>query len=231
LLPQRHLPIVATAWSLSHEMLFYTIFGLLIYYGKRVMTPVIMTWVFIILLKFFGIVTFNHYIANFLFYGNDLQFIMGCLAAYIVINCRIQRGALYIWGGIIGILVAWMLTMNDLLIRETFFSVLVFGLSSTCLIIGAASLERQRAVTIPKFLIFLGDASYSIYLVHIPLVPVFIKVCINTHILEYSRFIAATLTWMTLVLLGCLFHKYIEKPLYIVLREKFGGKSTAKIDK
>jgi exopolysaccharide production protein ExoZ len=231
LIPQRHLPIVATAWSLSHEMLFYTIFGLFMYYGKRAITPFIITWIVVILLKFLGIVTFNHYLLKFLFYGNDLQFIMGCLSAYIVINLRIQRGSLFIFTGIIGFITAWILTMNDLLIRETFSSVLAFGFSSICLIIGAASLERQKVVNIPRFLVFLGDASYSIYLIHIPLVPVLIKVCINTRILEYSRFISATLTWVVLVLLGCLFHKYIEKPLHSVLRKKFTQKPTHEIYK
>jgi peptidoglycan/LPS O-acetylase OafA/YrhL len=45
-----------------------------------------------------------------------------------------------------------------------------FGAGATLAILGAASLERARGLPVPRWLSFLGEASYAIYLAHAPVV-------------------------------------------------------------
>jgi peptidoglycan/LPS O-acetylase OafA/YrhL len=51
----------------------------------------------------------------------------------------------------------------------------VAGVAAVILVIGGIELEREGRLRIPQALQVLGDASYSIYLVHMPLLIIMVK--------------------------------------------------------
>src|SRR5207249_9403829 len=80
--------------------------------------------------------------------------------------------------GIAGVLVlAGFILLLSVPSRSENLRFIVWGLPALAIVGGAVSLEPMIAKTIPRWLLDLGDASYSIYLTHgfvIPMVRVFV---------------------------------------------------------
>ena len=79
---------------------------------------------------------------------------------------------------------------------------------------GGTQYEQRHGIAIPRLLTFLGDASYSIYLVHMPALSVFAKVAMVTHLNEHvPHAILYILLASGSIVVGCVFHLCVEKPL------------------
>ena len=91
---------------------------------------------------------------------------------------------------------------------------LVYGAASALAIAGAAASERQRGWAVPGWLLLLGAASYSIYLVHFPLLSLIAKL-FGLGGLRHA--IPAPLAFFIVVGLavagGIGFHLLIERPI------------------
>jgi peptidoglycan/LPS O-acetylase OafA/YrhL len=93
--------------------------------------------------------------------------------------------------------------------------VILFGIPSFMIIYGLVSLEvNQKIKNIPKVLIFLGDASYSIYLIHYPLLSMANKVFNSLKVYDIlGNFVSCSIITIGIVTICCLFYMIIEKPL------------------
>ncbi|WP_445245099.1 acyltransferase family protein [Microcoleus sp. OTE_8_concoct_300] len=150
----------------------------------------------------------------------NLELVLGCLAAYIVIKYNNKIGK-YRWilFGIanlgyvfLGMLVAWTNIGFD---RITTFAVL-----AAMLILAATSIDLKDSPKIPDLLIFLGDASYSIFLTHGPLISASTKIVEKANLGKYfDGVFAPALVALFTVVLGCIFYSLIEKPLTVFLRQ------------
>jgi exopolysaccharide production protein ExoZ len=73
---------------------------------------------------------------------------------------------------------------------------------------------------IPDVLIFLGEASYSIYLIHLPVITAITKILQNANLGKYfDGFFAPALLAVFAVVFACIFSSLIEKILTIFLRK------------
>jgi exopolysaccharide production protein ExoZ len=88
--------------------------------------------------------------------------------------------------------------------------VIPFGLPSAFLVTGLAGLEYGRKIWIPRFAVLVGDASYCLYLIHLPVI---------SYILPYpaapqpvNRLLIITIV-IVITLVAIPVHLYIEKPL------------------
>ena len=87
-----------------------------------------------------------------------------------------------------------------------------FGIGAALLIHGAASLERRRSILVPRALAFLGEASYSIYLIHFPAVSLASKAAVRLG--KYlPDAVIFSIVASTALGLGILFHVAIERPM------------------
>ena len=166
LIPQPDWPFLAVSWTLCYEMFFYTLFLIFILFGRR------FRWVLgihaaLCLLLNLPMLAPLDYPASFFFNTQVLDFYLGCLAAHLCRHNRLNNpGA---WGlvlaGGVGVLSAcyfnpWL----EANLRQ--LGPLVWGLSFFALITGFATLEKSHRFGVPRVLSYLGDASYSTYLVH-----------------------------------------------------------------
>lgn len=215
--PQQ-LPLLKVSWSLSYEMLFYLLFTLVIIFGMRFAFLITIPWILLILFKLVGILTFPG--SNFLLNPHNLEFIAGCLAAYLTINKLPKSGYIYILLiGILGFILSWVGGMNHLILQDYTSGILCFGISSFFVILGASSIESRKVLKVPKSLIFLGDASYSIYLTHTPIIVALLTLFKKLNVLQHSgTFIQLTVIWIITLFFGLLCYKCIEKPLILYLR-------------
>jgi exopolysaccharide production protein ExoZ len=169
LYPHNPNPILSVSWTLTYEVFFYLMFSLLIVCGKKVFTPIIICWFLGIILKWVGVVSIpsKYDLLNFFFSYYHLEFFAGCLAAYLVAaRTRYGRFMLYAGGTIfilLGLSVSYKLVEIDRI---------VFGIPAFLTVTGAASLEAKRSLEVPDLLLYFGDASYSIYLTHGPVISV-----------------------------------------------------------
>jgi len=166
LIPQNHLPHLGVAWTLIHEMLFYIVFGVAIF-NRKLGSSLIAAWfIAVAVANIFG-----HPVgrASYFLSLNNLLFGLGMLAAWLPERRGLATAvALFVIGNL-GFLAAGLWTNLG---AEP--PLLAFGLASFLIVMQAKPLNflfRER-----RFLLFLGDASYSIYLIHYPVIAVACKI-------------------------------------------------------
>jgi peptidoglycan/LPS O-acetylase OafA/YrhL len=105
----------------------------------------------------------------------------------------------------------------------------LFSIASVLLILGAARLDGDHELQPPRFLLALGAASYSIYLVHYPVVSFCCKVLIalNAHV-AIAPLLAMVLTAIVALLSGFAFHRLVEKPLVAALSARIAPRAVAR---
>ena len=168
LLPINEGTALSAAWTLKHELLFYFIFGVAYFIDR--MYFVMGLWAAAILLAW--LVSFNGHVILALI---NLEFLMGMLLA---VAYRCEWRISYLW--LVGILsfTAWCM-----LGAPRHYSPL-FGLGLACVLFYVVQLEKLCKVQLPRGLIFLGTVSYSLYLVHYPLISMGNRVFPYTGLLQ-----------------------------------------------
>lgn len=175
LLPHpNHGPILGVAWTILYELFFYAVFAVLIA-NRRWGVAVVAVWfAAIVAARFYApLATFPYLYATSVYH---LRFLAGMLLALAVrrgLSLPVPRllacaGAVWLlasalvnaYGG------GWNL----------FEPILGYTPSCVLLMIGLIDAERAGMVRMPALLVHLGDASYSIYLVHFPALSVLAKV-------------------------------------------------------
>jgi exopolysaccharide production protein ExoZ len=91
---------------------------------------------------------------------------------------------------------------------------------ASLLIVAATSIDLKDSPRIPYLLIFLGDASYSIFLLHSPVISATTKIVQKANLGKYfDGFFAPAMVALLAVVIGCIFYSLIEKPLTVYLRK------------
>lgn len=224
--PEGH--IIPVAWTLSHEVLFYLLFAVLLAVTGPWRRFILFAWVTGIVIHMVafesGLIQlksmFGHLASRFVFNFYNIEFLFGCLAAYCAINYEIRlRKWLMIMGGLLFFFSAYGLN-HSVLVPGTPVAVLCFGISFAMIITSFASYNIRTAKNFSRTLSYFGDASYSLYLTHWHLLSLLVKISVKTgldHAIgTYSVIVLCTL--LTLIL-GCLIYQIIEKPLVTRLRK------------
>jgi peptidoglycan/LPS O-acetylase OafA/YrhL len=101
----------------------------------------------------------------------------------------------------------------------TYGTTIPYGIAASGILVGAVWCERAGCLRIPRWAIFLGGASYSIYLLHYPLISVLLKLHdrlgVNGEGWAVPVFLALCLAS---VAAGCLYHVLIERRLIATSR-------------
>ena len=106
--------------------------------------------------------------------------------------------------------------MEEVYVRSFSFDVssLLYGAGSTLIIAVAVESERQGRLRVPSVLLYLGNASYSIYLAHVLALSVLAKVAVIVaqhvpvpHAAIYLGLVAGS------TLAGVGLHELVEKPV------------------
>jgi peptidoglycan/LPS O-acetylase OafA/YrhL len=196
-------PLLAVGWTLNFEMLFYFIFTLALYLRSN-----IYQFVGIVLgLLSVGSVLRHPSSSPATFYLNSivLEFFFGMLVArYCARDVYIpEKIAFCLFGcGCFFLLLPAFETPLP--------KVLISGIPAALMIWSAASLERFHE-SIPRAVLYLGEASYSIYLVHpfvCPLPPLLMS---RAHVPR--PVLAVAISVLLGLAMGCLVHEFIEVPL------------------
>ncbi|MEL7280456.1 MAG: acyltransferase [Pseudomonadota bacterium] len=208
LVPTVEGPIMAVAWTLQHEMLFYLVFAVLIW-RPRIGIGLFGAWMIgcLAALPFYGTLP---YPLDFLLKSHNLLFALGIGTAWIYTRFSQQASRGLFW---IGLAVFLATGLGETVAQAPLPRAvlpLMYGVGSAFMLIGLT----RGDFAVPRWLSFLGDASYSIYLVHLPAMN-FCAVIIKAGGLHefLPPFAMLVLIAVIATLVGCIVHVLIEKPL------------------
>ena len=205
-------PMLKLGWTLNFEVFFYVTFALFLRLsvGRRV---VAMTMVLGLLVASAG---FLHPAeAPLSFWGRPviLEFALGCWVGLLDLKGWLSKIASPVFVCLIGLGVAGLLVFDDV---DLSGRVVSRGAPALAVVLGTVGLERRGRVVTARPLLFLGDASYSIYLAHLYAVVFFRLIWTKLH-LDTSTIISAIVFVGACVVTGaaggCLCHVLVERPL------------------
>jgi exopolysaccharide production protein ExoZ len=215
LLPQSREPLIGVAWTLEHEMLFYLAFSLFIV-GRRLGAILFILWTCLIVGV--AIVRPSGELLRFLGSSYHLQFFMGVAAGHAVLNLRISWPRLLAFFGLLAFFSAGMMENAGFIAWGGLSSQLLFGSTATCIVFGLAAAERQGFLHIGPASVFLGDASYSLYLTHTITIGLTARVLMIAGVIKLlpGWFVLIIVT-VTAVIAAGLVYRFIERPLASLL--------------
>jgi exopolysaccharide production protein ExoZ len=189
-----HQPILGVGWTLCFEMLFYAAFALAL--ATRWWVPVCA----------FAIVLLAPKSGNALieYLGSPLimEFLLGALIWRLPRN--FTAGAFALAAGILAFALAPVWFGAEAFGAPAFTRMICWGIPSALLVYGALALDKHFAAPAFALPLFLGDASYSIYLFH--------------------RIVAQLDNWMVGILLslalGCAVYWFVERPIVAAGRHR-----------
>lgn len=218
LIPTGEEPILGVAWSLVHTVFFYLMFSLLFLKNKTMIIVLHVIWTVISLLFSIGILSSSHFLINFLFNFNNIIFILGIACAYFVLKINLNQylSFLLIILGMSGFPLAWF---NSKYLWVDVSLQVVTTIASTLLIIGFASIDLKKEFKIPKLAKYLGDASFSIYLIHKVALSIICRILSLFLFFTTHYLVANFIIIVFAIAAGCIVHTFIEKPMNIRLKK------------
>ena len=166
LIPQPQWPFVAVSWTLCFEMLFYTTFLLFILFGQRFRWWMAGHALACVILNIPGMPPLE-FPVGFFFSIQIVDFYLGCIAAYLCLHQRVSPRIAYVLVACgMGLLFVAYRFDAGLQAALVMLGPPVWGLAFFLIITGMATLEQLRHFFVPRWLAYLGDASYSTYLIH-----------------------------------------------------------------
>lgn len=209
--------VITVAWTLFHEMLFYTLFAAAIW-SSRLGFCLFMFW-FVLSVAGTGA---GHHGALSSFYFSDLHLLFGFgMGAALYLRRRsVPLPAMIVLLGVLIFLSAGVDQIHWHFLHGA-WPALTYGLGSVAIVIGLVELECSGRIKVPAFLILLGDASYSIYLLHFYVLSALAKLALAGGVgLLLPRPATYAMFACLAIASGTLFHFFIERPILGVLRRR-----------
>jgi peptidoglycan/LPS O-acetylase OafA/YrhL len=203
LLPSNAEPSLHVAWTLQHEIIFYGLAWVLL--SSRRLLAGCCVWVAIIL----GIYAWRGPVSWPALSLIDLEFILGMGVAWCFLHGKLRHDVLLALLGLVLIAAFFVQGNRD-------YSIL-FGTGMALLLLPVVRAEA-RGMGVHRVAIFLGAASYSVYLVHLPFLSILVR--LEGHRLPPVAAAAAAI--LACVIAGCVYMLVVERPLLAASRAWFG---------
>ncbi|MEX1153060.1 acyltransferase family protein [Parvibaculum sp.] len=238
LLPSLERPEPLVVWTLRHEILFYAMFAVLIASRSAGIT-IALIWL-VGCFGQFGLLLLDRGFSGLtamILSTFQLQFAIGLTAAwaYKKVTLPSPRLSLLVAFGVVTIVVVASTilgagrsdTLDYVSVGATVW-VLVFGISLGLLVFSLAACGN--VLSVPRWLVFLGGASYAIYLIHVPAISVAQRALAPLLPEALVQFGVAHLIFIGVgVAAGCALHVAFERPITQFLRDRYLARSTVHV--
>lgn len=209
LLPfERMETIIPVAWTLYHEVMFYLVFVTLLW--RKALGIALMTvWMSASVVSIWF--TSGNDVLSAYLSPLHLLFGFGLIIAVFISRASIPGLALALMG-ICGFSV--LCYFDDVYRLDNSSISLFFGLFAGTAATGLMLLEKHRKLHVPNFLIFLGEASYSIYLIHYTALSASAKLVHKVWLIHpVPLWIPAATLAIIALISGIALHVVVERPL------------------
>jgi len=191
-------PYVAVGWTLEFEALFYVLFACSLFFKNRIFS-------FFVLCVSIAAIVYIFNIKLIIF-----EFIWGVIAGLLYRNYSINRSFSFAM-----LLIGVVVFFSTIFLNYPLPRFVIWGVPAALIILGAAGIFQLSW----RLGIFLGDASYSIYLIHLFFIPAFYKFVNALDIGFFTNDILVVLSFVGATLIGVIFYWVIERPLILKRRK------------
>jgi len=240
LIPQQHVPILGVGWTLIHEMYFYIVFAGFLFFDRNKLPFLLIGWMTLILLG--ASMGLNASSArdypSLMVSLLTLEFIAGAFAALLITRGIYKFEKTFLIVGVVSVILAMMLYTDTSHELSKWGRVVVYTIPFTLLIYGAVVCEEKGYLKYPKFLVLLGNWSYSLYLSH------FLVFLTIRRILEYAapiipnqlhfqasgwidNLIFSVVALTATIIFSALCYKFVEQPILKLSRRAVKNRSKA----
>jgi exopolysaccharide production protein ExoZ len=212
-------PPLNVGWTLEYEFIFYALcsFSILIFARKKKQI------IFILFMLLCAVILIDFIIFSEKKYGHFAEFGLGALI-FLIYRFKFFKKVnknIFIIFALVGF---FLLIYTDIVIYKDNFTYLRFvywGIPSFLIVLSILLLEDK--IFHSKLLLYLGNASYSIYLIHLPALYI-LENTFNYDKLN-SSFYWQIFNFILIIIFACLVHTYIEKNISNFLKLKLRKKN------
>lgn len=198
-------PALSVAWTLSYEIMFYLLFSLY-FLSERLWKVFVCFWMAMIV-----VVNCTDLIApDYIFNLYNLEFMLGYGLSLLVLN-RVKLSGMVVYPLMALSLALFLLVASGLSDGFDFSRNLLFSAFVVCLIYSCTMLWKTGVRGRGLFML-VGNASYSIYLVHNPLISVLVRI-FKSPDGNFRHFVRLFLVICVCVAVGYLYYLVFEKAL------------------
>ena len=202
-------------WSLGVEIQFYLIVPLLVWFFRKskIFLPLVLIGSFLSCVFIVGISPKTSF---FMMPLRIWEFLIGFVIAYYLTNEGNIKTQNYQWLGLIGLIVLCAIpfirvdgqSLNRLEAHPSFYALLVCFATSLVLSCGLPKVLQESSFG--NFLAKIGDYSYSIYLVHFPIIVLYLYEPFSGTILYPENYVDKAILLGLIIVTSVLMHRYVE---------------------
>ena len=216
-----HIMVNGVSWTLSYEVFFYLLFSLVfLFSNKKMIFGIFLIYALsVITSSMFMDISEDNIWLNLVFFPMNVEFFMGVLAALVVNRIPKWSSIPLIVLGVIYFTVSALVTdLNTLLDLHVRDRIIQFGVPSFLVILGVVKYELTHEVRVAKVFLLLGESSYSLYLLHLPVIAACTKLIVKFNI---TNGLMIQLLLISVIIAICwgatIFYKLIERPVMLKL--------------
>lgn len=183
-------PTISPGWTLEYEFVFYTLFACFLFLPMP--KNLIITTAALLIIAIFT--STNSVI---------IEFSYGLLAGWLFINGKLKKHAKVLF------FIGSTALIASTAYQEKIHRAFSWGIPSLLIVLGCAHLHQIKNNTI----ILLGNASYSIYLTHIFVMPAYLKIITRIDINSTPADIIIITGTLLCMIFGIIIHILLEKPM------------------
>ncbi|MDQ2801345.1 MAG: acyltransferase [Pseudomonadota bacterium] len=215
-------PALGVAWTLTHEILFYAIFAVAIL-SRRIGLTVLCVWATLIVANLF--LAISAYPFSFLFASYNLEFILGMGVALLFVRRPIPCPGVLLTAGLAGLAIGLCAPPAAVSQENWGLFHLYFAACSAPIVAGLIELERAGRLRLPRFALFMGAVSYSVYLVHTEVEPRLNTILHRLHLRIPSPSLLILMMVAAGTVVGIVYTYRVEKPLTRWVRARLAPRS------
>jgi exopolysaccharide production protein ExoZ len=215
LLPGLGDPLLGVGWTLQHEVLFYAVFALAIV-SRPAGIFVGAIWLGFVVVEIFYPV--HGRLLGFIRDPYHLDFAFGILAAIAAKKWQSSHSWLAALLGIVVFGATAALVDRHVWIDKQLSCRLLFGIASAFVLFGVSVSELRGQIGFPRWMSYLGAASYSIYLVHTLAIGFLAHGVFHFSAARESPNLVFFGVALLAIAIGCAAYQFIQVPLQAAIR-------------
>jgi len=211
------MPVLGLGWTLNYEMYFYVVFSFALLFPRKLAIP-LLALVFSISIAVGTIINPETPLLKQMTNWLLAEFLGG-----VVLGVAFKKGRWIPTFSAI-LLIAFIILMLTASVEwrdnGTFpqhFRLVFFGLPALAIVLATTLCEWIRNLRVPSILLFLGNASYSIYLTHVFTLPLLLKI-LSALGLQLPFEVTIVVLMVASTIIAVIFYELFERPTQRLLR-------------
>jgi exopolysaccharide production protein ExoZ len=215
--PQAYMPLLGQGWTLVHEMYFYAVFSLALFWAAGRSSLYFAVWSALLVAAGFANFANPELLTipvwKLVTHPLTFEFIGGVVIARLFVNGKDRFALPALALGAVLMLAASFMNPIDADPSWRRRAVL-YGIPALLVLYGTVSAERRYAFRFPRLLLYVGDISYSVYLTHILVLVSIGRIWSKFHSAGMLDNVAVLSLMMTMaVVVGSVSYRFLETPM------------------